>query len=114
MSVEVFAASLDAIYATLSVEALFSANPAVLVDVIDKTDGVDMSTGGSSGISIPTLIPAAAVLISSLTEAGISRDDLDGTTVAFNGQTWRIYNSQPSPTPAGEAAGELIIFLRKG
>lgn len=112
MSVEVFGSSLDAIYTVLSVEAVFSLAPEEVVDVIDKTDGIDLSAGNGD-VSVPTLMPALAVRISSLTEAGITRDQLDGTFVTFNGQRWKIYNSEPRPTPAGEAAGELFVLVRK-
>jgi hypothetical protein len=112
VSIEIFDVNLDANYALLSVEAVLSVAPDDVIDVIDKTDGIDLSMG-SGDITVPTLVPGCCLRITDLVELGLSRGDLDDATITFNDQTWKIYNSMPRPTPNGESRGELLLLLRK-
>ena len=77
------------------------------VTVIDKTEGI--ATGDS--IAIGTVEPGAILRTSDLTGWGLTRDDLDGATITFSGNVWRIASHHPKPVPSGEATGEIVLIL---
>lgn len=105
-----FAASLDAIYTVLGVEATLSLMTETIT-AIDKTSGIELSPGGEG--LLQTLAPAAAIRVADLTANGLVADDLVGETITLNSVSWKIINHQSKPTPRGEAAGELYLILRK-
>lgn len=109
--IEMFDANLDAIYSVLAVDAVIEgyADP---FQVIDKTAGIDAEFGGGD-LSMATLTPACCVMYEELTARGVQVENLAGLNITFNGTTWRIQNAKPRPTPNGEQAGELFLFLRK-
>lgn len=101
----------DAIYTALGVEAeltpVGTGIPVDTITVIDKTAGVE--TG--DGVTVSSVKPAAAVRYYELTAAGVARDQLNGSTISFNGGTWQIRSSLPKPSPVGETEGELYLIL---
>jgi len=102
---------IDPIYGVLGVDAVLTlgdtAETEVAVTVIDKTAGVEVGDSVQTG----TLLPGANVRVSDLTAASLTRDDLDGAIIAFNGNTWRIASHHPKPVPTGEAQGEITMIL---
>lgn len=105
--------SLDAIYATIGVDASIvkgSGGAAITgLTVIDKTAGVAVDTGNQ--INVQTVIPACVIRASELTLKSMARADLIDSKVTFNGKTWRSRSNQPKPQPDGEDGGELYLFL---
>lgn len=101
----------DALYTALGVEAeltpIGTGIPVDTIFVIDKTAGVE--TG--DGVTVSSVKPAAAVRYYQLTARGVSRDQLNGSTISFNGGTWIIRSTQLRPSPDGEAEGELLLIL---
>jgi hypothetical protein len=80
----------------------------VAIRAIDKTGGVTVDEG-KTGLS--TIKPAAVVRMADLTAAGIKRNELRKASLSMNGKTFRIESTLPRPSPAGEADGELYLFL---
>lgn len=112
MSLEIFSAALDEVYAALGTDATFAAIPGETLTVIDKTAGVDLEAGNGS-IKRPTLQPAAVVRRAELTSAGVTDlATIVNTVVTFNGKAWRIASHKSKPTPEGEDKGELYLVLR--
>lgn len=101
----------DPIYDVLGVEAVITPDSTVgpvTVTAIDKTGCIPIPSGG---IEIETIEPAAVIRMAELLAAGITRDDLEGGTITFNGATWRIKATLPNPSPKGEADGQLLLKL---
>ena len=106
---EMFAANLDAIYATLGVEAsLEVASATYSITVIDKSQGV-LIEDHKAGIA--TMIPGAVVRVSELTENALARSDCRQAILTMNDKFWRVENTKPLPTPRGESEGELLLLL---
>lgn len=96
--------------AVLTVDAL--SDPVSLTYAVDKTAGIEISANNDRAeLSIQTLTPAVAVRMADITDAGLTRANLEGGTIAINGATWRIESSRPRPSPQGEAEGELLLLL---
>lgn len=99
---------LDPLYARLGDSASISiAGASSYITVIDKTVGEEFNYG--SGIDVATARPAADVRVADLDRLGISRDELVGATLTFNGNTWRIESTHPRPKPGSR--GELRLWL---
>lgn len=77
------------------------------VTVIDKTGGVAVG----DNIAIGTVEPGAILRTSDLTGWGLTRENLDGATIAFSVNLWRIVSHHPKPVPSGEADGEIVLIL---
>lgn len=77
--------------------------------VIDKTQGVEAVVGGD--VTMMTIKPACVIRTAELSANGIALSKLGGSTIAFNGKTWRIENRLPRPSPDGEMAGELYLIV---
>lgn len=101
-------------YDILGVSALItpvsSASPAT-VQVIDDTRGVELP--GRAQVEVSTVKPVAYVRSTSLTAASLTKADLRGAAIAFNGRTYRIEDVLPRPMPTGEAQGELMLTLNE-
>jgi hypothetical protein len=99
------------IYDVLGVPADLTPNrpepPTVSVVVIDKTAGVDIS----GAMDVMSLRPAAVVRTQDLAAAGVSTSELDGGTLRFSGQTWRIDMHHARPSPDGLLSGEVMMIL---
>lgn len=110
MSIDFSAIMLDPIYATLGVDAtltLADGSTSFAITVIDKTEGVNVG----ANVEVPTILPAAAIRYSELTENGLNKTDIVGGTLEFNGFEWTITNYRPVPTPSGELSGEVYAML---
>jgi hypothetical protein len=70
--------------------------------VLDKTSGV--SAGGR--VDVQSIEPAAAVLASAL--AGVALADLEDAVLTMNGKDWIVRTHRFSPSPKGEADGEIF------
>lgn len=104
-----FSHALEVIHGVLSVPVAVSgfADPIMM---IDKTDGVEAEPAEGT---FPTLIPAAVVRRSALAEYSITPAQMVGRLIGMNGQTWKVLSTRPRPTPEGEAAGEIYLYLRR-
>lgn len=104
-----WAAHYDAIYDALGVAAVLTpigvGIPAQLT-VIDKTTGIEVTEGG-----VTTIRPACAVRAAELAAEDVEPEDLDGSAVTFNGNSWRIEARLPRPAPTGEEGGEYLLIL---
>jgi len=102
---------IDPIYGVFGVDAVLTlgdtAETEAAVTVIDKTAGVDAGDNVPTG----TLLPGAVIRVSDLTAHSLTRADLDGASVTFSGNTWRIASHFPKPVPSGEAQGEIMMIL---
>lgn len=101
----------DSIYSILGVSATIA--PAddsgdITVTAIDKTAGVDISSGGTI---MPTIAPAARVRTSELDAHSVPRNVLQGGVIEINGNIWRIANTKPLPGPDGKGSGEILLIL---
>jgi len=79
--------------------------------VIDMTAGAETSPGGQ--FNLPTIEPACRVRRAELDEKGLTLDDMIGSGIVVNGVDWVVSNVQLVPNPEGEAAGEVLLVLRK-
>lgn len=102
-----YAGMLDAIYDALGVDATIGS---VGLTVIDKTEGVMLESG--NGLQFATAKPAACVRVSELQVNEIAREALKGATLTFNGNAWKIVQTQPKPKPG--TPGELYLILQQG
>lgn len=80
------------------------------VTVIDKTAEAILPVQGGD-VYLTTMQPAAILRAKELTDAGLDRTDLDGSTITFAGQAWRIESHLPRPAPSGELLGEYVLLL---
>lgn len=104
-----WSAHYDAIYGQIGVDAhLISQSSAAEADltVIDKTAGIEVLDG-----AVLTVRPVAFVRMAELTANGLTRDDLNGASLTFNGKSWLVKLHQPHPSPAGEGNGEIKLIL---
>lgn len=76
--------------------------------MIDKSAGVVNEFGG---LLSQELVPAAIVRMRELTDAGLTRDDINAAVLVMNAKTWRVETHRMKPTPGGEADGEVFLFL---
>lgn len=114
MAFDPFGAMIDQLYASdLAADATIDSLPGVSFRVQDKTAGIEQQPG-SSGVSVPTLVPACVIRRPELTAAGVT--DLGALmrqVITFNGAAWRIMSHRPKPQPrGGEAGGEVFLYLR--
>lgn len=95
------------IYDTIGVSTKISLlrGDTVTVTALDKTAGVQVD-------HLETLVPAATVRYPELIEKRVEAKELVGATVFMNGFFWECYNYKPRPSPLGELAGEVYLFLR--
>jgi hypothetical protein len=75
--------------------------------VIERTTSADVS----EEFEVDALRPGAFVRRRELDQAGIAPAELDGGTLVFGGQSWRIDAHGPRPGPGGEASGEILMQL---
>lgn len=101
----------DAIYATLGVTAQLTLTNTAAdtfdLTVIDKTAGVEFG----DILEVHTIKPAADVRMSELETHGLTRADVNGATLTFNGASWTVKTHALRPAPTGESAGELRMIL---
>jgi len=79
------------------------------LQAIDQSAGV--AVGDPSGVQVDTVKPAATIRAFELAEKGLCAGDLNGAALSLNAKTWRVESARPMPTPNGEAAGEIMLFL---
>ena len=77
------------------------------VTVIDRTKGVEVGDKPS----VQTVRPVARIRMSELTDNGVDLVDLDGGTIEFNTQTWRIEYHRVNANSRGELSGTVDLFL---
>lgn len=82
---------------------------AVTLSAIDKTSGVEVAVQGN--IDVQTILPAAVIRMAELLGLGLTRGDLDGSTLTLNGKDWLVQSHRLTPGPQGETAGECMLFL---
>lgn len=100
------------IYERLGVSAVLTTDGGSLgVTIIDKSHGVQVALGD---LNVPTMRPAAVVRAVELADNSVDPSDVDGGSITFNGQTWRITTHSPKPGPEGEGKGEIYLFLTEG
>lgn len=99
------------LYASFGVDAFVRCvyGDSFLLRAIDMTSGVEVSDNGN--VDVKTIRPAAALLVSDLSEAGLERADLEDAALEMSGKIWRVTAVLPKPAPTGEADGELYLFL---
>lgn len=101
-------APLHEIFGTQATITPVTSASAATLTVIDRTSGIAVMLRGAE---VETVHPAAIVRAVALAEAGLTRADLRRASLVMNGTTYRIDATQPRPTPAGEADGELLLIL---
>ena len=99
------------IYRAFGVSAMFTClyDDRVELTVIDQTRGVEGAD--ASSIEVKTIRPAVTIRTADLTEKGFDAADLEGAQLLLGERAWRVKATMPKPGPAGEAAGELCLFL---
>jgi len=99
------------IYATLGVPVTFTQAESAgsySFTAIDKSAGVENPFGAAMD---QTLVPAAVLRMKELTDAGLTRADIDRGYLVMNGKTWRVEAHRMKPTLGGEADGEVYLYL---
>lgn len=110
MTIDWTADLLDPIYDGLGVAATITLEGGA-EHVVTAIDGAsDLTTGDQ--IEVHTMRPAAFVRMAELIDLGLQPDDLEAAIIALNGKPWRVAATALKPTPGGEAAGELILWLQ--
>ena len=84
-----------------------ASGPPFGIAALDKTAGV--LVGGH--VEVQSVSPAAVVMMVDLAAAGIDPAALDDGQITLNGVTWTIQSHKSAPSPAGEADGQLYLFL---
>lgn len=79
--------------------------------VIDKTGGVTVGGDEGEGIVQYSIVPAAIIRAQEVDDLGLTRSDLDGGRLTMNSKTWRISSHASKPSPAGELAGDYVLYL---
>lgn len=100
------------LYDIIGVPAVFDAGDTggpVDITVIDKTEGIEVESGGD--IAVNTFRPACAVRAVELTAKGIALSDLKDAEITFSGKTWTIENKLNRPGPSGLSTGEFYLIL---
>ena len=77
--------------------------------VIDQTGGVEVAD--ASSIDVKTIRPAVTLRVADLAERGFDAADLEGARLVLGDRAWKVKAMMPKPAPAGEAEGELYLFL---
>ena len=105
-----------AIYDALGVDAtitLAETDEIKSVRVIDKTAGMEIADNQQrrDDVLMSTIHPVCAVRATELVAQGIALSGLKGSTIVFNGTTWRVENRRAKPSPNGELDGEIYLIL---
>lgn len=102
----------DAIYARIGVDAVLTIpgtdGGEFALRVVDKTSGIVV---GGGGVEVGTVLPACDVRAVQFFGLSLNLDDMKGSEIAFNGVAWDIERHEMRPSPAGESAGEIRLFL---
>lgn len=97
------------VYSVLGVEAVLTLpgtdGAEITLTALDKTAGVEV--GGS--VEVQTILPAAVVRASELSSVDLT--DLEDSSLAMNGKTWRVKSYMLKPSPKGEGDGEVYLVL---
>jgi hypothetical protein len=99
------------IYQTFGVPATFAClyGDRVELTVIDHTSGVEVAD--ASAIDVKTIRPAVTIRAADLASKGFDAADLEGARLVLGDRAWLVKATMPKPAPAGEAEGELYLFL---
>ena len=76
--------------------------------VLDKSAGLALREGD---VALETVTPVAEFIVADLTGIGLTTDQLDGATVAFNNQTWNILSHRFNPSHNGISDGTVFCEL---
>lgn len=76
---------------------------------LDKTVGVSLQQGG--GIVVETVTPVAELMMADLTALGVSKNQVDGSTISLNGRTWAVISHKMNPSSSGELDGTIYLQL---
>lgn len=81
--------------------------------VLNRTEAatLDAGSGLAYGMQFGTAKPLAIVRVSELTKNGLSRGQLEGGAISFNGGSWTILSTAPKPIANG--SGEVILTLEQ-
>jgi hypothetical protein len=111
MDLDLTALLYDPLYASFGADAVIRClySDAFPIRAIDCTAGIEVTEG--SGVDVKTIRPAAVIRMRELTDLGLGREDLENAAFELNDKLWRVKASMPKPGPAGEAQGELYLFL---
>jgi hypothetical protein len=104
----------DPVYAEIGVPAMLNAGTAGEIDltVIDKTRRKSNTTNtDSGGIEVRSVGPSANARMPELAAKGITRDDLKGSVLTFNGRSWIVRSHELTGNPNGEDLGEILFLL---
>jgi hypothetical protein len=82
------------------------------IRAMDKTTGV--AIGSENEPEIQTIYPVAVIAMSTLTDNGLTADDVDGGSITIDGKAWTVTSHRYKPSPEGETRGELILLLKDG
>jgi hypothetical protein len=99
------------IYQAFGVQATFTClyGDRIELTVIDQTSGVEVAD--ASSIDIKTARPAVTIRAADLAAKGFDAADLEDSQLVLGDRVWRVKATMPKPAPAGEAEGELYLFL---
>lgn len=103
----------DVIYSTLGVDGEITVSETqgpLALRVIDKSAGIPI--GDPQNGEVVRMVPAATARVAELAERGLSAAGVDGATLDMNGETWSIESHGFAPAPTGQAAGEIVLYLR--
>lgn len=103
---------LQPIYEALGVSAVLVLSPTdtageYALTVIHKTEGITIE----EGVNVYSNKPAVTVRMAQLTDYGLTEDDINDATLAYNGVTWTVKAHQPRTFPSG--AGEMWLILER-
>lgn len=102
------------IYATFGVMAELTLGSGAVFDdltVLDCTKGQRLPL--MPALDVETLGPVAYLLAGELDDRGIADSEVDDSTLAFNGKTWRIDAHRPMPSWNGELDGQIMLLLER-
>lgn len=110
MSID-YDAFLDEIYDGLGVPAQFVSQDGIAADLTVKSEtaGVVLDSPNSP-LHLGSSSPAVCVRVSELTSNSITREQLKGSALTFNNESWKIVASYPKTKPTG--GGEYILKLQ--
>lgn len=99
------------LYATLGVDAVIRGVyfESVPIRAMDMTSGIEIG----DHVGVKSIQPAAVVLATSITENGLSREDIEGASLELAAKLWRVKATMPKPSPVGEALGEIYLILEE-
>ena len=105
----------DPVYTVLGVPATLTAAGTageITLTVIDETRRKSHTTQtDSGGVEMRSVGPAAFARMPELIAKGIARDDYRGSSLTFNGRSWKVRSHEMTGSPNGEDFGQVLFLL---